>query len=107
MEKSTFAGATLTGINGKGQQFIQLREVVFTKGVATSTKNGFLEVQPKHAKAALKDVQSGAMQVEFGRRNRQTDLYDIIVVQAEEEPAAEGAAAENADATKGEIKQEA
>ena len=104
MEAATLKGAELTTINGRGQQFVRLKETIFNKGLSTSSKTGFIEVEPKHAKAVLKSIQSGETQVEWGRFNRNQGLYDIIVVQAEEEPAAENAAA---TANAGEIKQEA
>lgn len=94
MEASTLKSAELTAINGRGQQFVRLKETVFNKlGMATTNKTGFLEIQPKAAKAALKSIQDGETQVEWGRLNRQTGLYDIIVVQAEEEEVSEEAAA--------------
>ena len=70
---------SLTPINAKGDQFIQVTEKSFDE-IGLGTRNtGFIPVQPEKARAVLAKLKAGELTAEFGDKNRQTSLYEVTV----------------------------
>jgi hypothetical protein len=72
-----------TPINSKNQQFIRVSDPVWEDGLKISERVGFLEVKPESADRNLERLKSGALIAEFGNKNEQTNLFEIVVVKPE------------------------
>lgn len=72
-----------TTINSKGQQFISCSEAVWEDGLKIAEKRGFVEVKPEHADRNLAKFKAGELVANFGDKNSQTNLYEIVVTKPE------------------------
>lgn len=74
---------TKTPVNTKGQQFIRVGEPVWEDGLKISEKVGFIEVKPEAADRNLAKLQAGELVANFGDKNSQTNLYEIVITKPE------------------------
>jgi len=80
MNRLTFSK---TPINAKGQQFIRVGEPVWEDGLKIAERVGFLEVKPEAADRNLAKLNAGELVANFGDKNAQTNLYEIVVSKPE------------------------